>query len=92
MKWPFKVNLTTLLGQARGGHLYFPADALSEFQYVRYELGALVSVSLDGTSLPEIYILNVSFFPQRVLKKSVDQSFSSSLDLASPQWRRRARG
>ena len=51
----FQTNLTTLLGQAHDGHLEFQADALSVFIYVREGLGRLVSVSMDGTSLPEIY-------------------------------------
>lgn len=53
----FQTNLTSLIGQAHDGHLLFLADALNVFIYERSNLGQLVSISEDGTSIPQVYVL-----------------------------------
>jgi hypothetical protein len=55
----FQTNLTTLIGQAHDGHLLFLADALNVFIYERAGIGSLVSVSADGTSVPQVYALSM---------------------------------
>lgn len=51
----FQTNLTSLIGQAHDGHLLFLADALNVFTYAREGIGSLVSISSDGTSLPQVF-------------------------------------
>ena len=51
----FQTNLTNLLDSTRDGHVAFQSDALNVFDYVGVELGPLVSVSQDGSALPQVY-------------------------------------
>lgn len=51
----FERNLTNILGKPQDGHLNFQLDGVSVFSYQRPFPG-LVSVSMDGTSLPSIYV------------------------------------
>jgi hypothetical protein len=55
----FQTNLTSLIGQAHDGHLLFLADALNVFTYAREGIGSLVSISSDGTSLPQVYVFGI---------------------------------
>lgn len=53
----FEGNLSKIITSAHDGHLNLQLDGLSVFTY-GIEVGdGLVSVSLDGKSLPEIYLL-----------------------------------
>jgi hypothetical protein len=51
----FQTNLTGLIGNAQDGHLAFISDAMGVFTYIRGGLGQLVSVSLDGVKIPQVW-------------------------------------
>ena len=54
----FEEKLAHILGQTHDGHLQFTTDGMGVFDYVRNPvIGALVSVSIDGEQLPEVYAL-----------------------------------
>lgn len=55
----FQTNLTALIGQAHDGHLLFLGDALNVFIYERAGVGNLVSISEDGSSIPQVYVLSM---------------------------------
>lgn len=51
----FERNLTLILGKSQDGHLNFLLDGMAVFSYQR-PIPGLVSVSNNGTGLPDIYI------------------------------------
>jgi hypothetical protein len=50
----FQQNLTNILSSAHDGHLFISLDAMRVFGYMR-TFDDIVSVSLDGKSMPEIF-------------------------------------
>lgn len=56
---PFQLDLASLIFSARDGHFVFLPDLLDIFIFER-TIGSLLSVSLDGDSLPEIYAYSES--------------------------------
>lgn len=52
----FQQNLTSVLSSAHDGHLHANWDVMSVFAYVR-NFDDIVSVSLNGKAIPEIFAL-----------------------------------
>lgn len=55
----FETRVTTILAQAHDGHLTYNLDGMSIFRPHR-QIGSLVSVSLDGTDTPKVYLYSKS--------------------------------
>ncbi|KAL9109688.1 MAG: hypothetical protein Q9227_005726 [Pyrenula ochraceoflavens] len=60
----FQTNIANLINGAHDGHLSYTMDAITAFTFIRAEMGPVVSVSMDGKALPQIYSfdeLNATF-------------------------------
>lgn len=51
----FETQVTVIIARAHDGHLVYNLDGLGIFQLVR-RTGDIVSVSLDGTEIPKVYL------------------------------------
>lgn len=56
-EWEFQNDLSMTFSKAKDGHFRYGPDLLTAAISFRRGDLALVSVSLDGTSVPEIYVL-----------------------------------
>ena len=54
-EYDFQADIYMLLRSAHDGHLAFSGDALGRFIFYNDLVGDIVSVSLDGSSLPKLY-------------------------------------
>jgi hypothetical protein len=70
-EFEFEWNLIDLLSSARDGHLQFHPDADYVFEF-RNPMGNLISVSSDGTDLPEVYLYSALTHLQSEEKQEID--------------------